>query len=426
MKLSEIKINPKNPRIIKDDRFKKLVKSIDEFPKMMSLRPIIVDSDGMVLGGNMRLKVLQHLKFKEIPDEWVKRADELTEDEKQRFIVSDNVGFGDWNWYELANEWDAVKLEEWGMELPVDFGVKLEAEEDDYEIPDEIETDIVRGDLFEIGPHRLLCGDSTDSDQVVRLMNGEKAELLFTSPPYSDMREYNGDKDLSIENLIEFIPSFYPFTEYQVINLGIQRKDNEIVQYWDQYIQKAKDCGYKLLSWNVWNRENAGYSIANITSMFVTQHEWIFVFGNNRKELNLTVENKEGGNTRKSIANRQKDGSIVKKDAPIIRVSRQLGTINTINPQLARDEFTTKHPATFPIELPAEYIKAMTNETQILNDPFLGSGTTMVAAHQLNRKCYGMEIDEKYCQVILDRMRKLDKDIEIKKNGEKYNGTTEG
>lgn len=118
MKLSDIKINPKNPRIIKDDRFKKLVKSVEEFPKMMKLRPIVIDEQGMVLGGNMRLKVLQHLKFKEIPDEWVKRADELTEDEKQRFIVSDNVGFGDWDWDELANEWDAVKLEEWGLEIP--------------------------------------------------------------------------------------------------------------------------------------------------------------------------------------------------------------------------------------------------------------------------------------------------------------------
>ena len=157
--------------------------------------------------------------------------------------------------------------------------------------------------------------------------------------------------------------------------------------------------------------------------MFVTQHEWIFVFGKSRKELNLTVENKEGGNTRKSIANRQKDGSVERKDAPIIRDRRQLGTINTINPQLARDEFTTKHPATYPVELPSEYIKAMTDESEIVTDCFLGSGTTMVAANQLNRKCYGMEIDPKYCQVIIDRMLKLDPTIKIKRNGEDYERT---
>lgn len=135
MKLSEIKINPKNPRVIKDARFMKLVKSIEEFPKMMKLRPIVVDGEGMVLGGNMRLKALQHLKFKEIPDEWVKRADELTEEEKQRFIVSDNVGFGDWNWDDLSNDWDAVKLEEWGLELP-GYDVSPDQFGEGFSIPD--------------------------------------------------------------------------------------------------------------------------------------------------------------------------------------------------------------------------------------------------------------------------------------------------
>lgn len=104
MKLSEIHINPDNPRLIKDDRFKKLVKSIEEFPKMMELRPIIVDADGMILGGNMRFKVLQELKYKDIPNDWVKRADRLTDEEKRRFIIEDNVPFGEWEWGILANE----------------------------------------------------------------------------------------------------------------------------------------------------------------------------------------------------------------------------------------------------------------------------------------------------------------------------------
>ena len=172
MRLSEIHSNPDNPRIIKDDKFKKLVKSISEFPKMMELRPIIIDSDSMILGGNMRFKALQELKYKDIPDNWVKRADELTEAEKRRFIIEDNVGFGEWDWDTLANEWNAEELAEWGLDIP-DFAIqKPEAVEDDYDIPDEIKTDIVLGDLFEIGEHRLLCGDSTDSDAVEKLMGG--------------------------------------------------------------------------------------------------------------------------------------------------------------------------------------------------------------------------------------------------------------
>ena len=184
MKLSEIHTNPSNPRLIKDDRFKKLVKSISEFPKMMELRPIVIDSNMQILGGNMRFKALKELKYKDVPELWIKRADSLTDEEKQRFIIEDNVPFGEWDFDILANEWDKEKLIEWGLELPTDFGVKLDAVEDDYEIPDEIETDIVLGDLFEIGQHRLLCGSSTEADAVAKLLDGAKPNLMVTDPPY--------------------------------------------------------------------------------------------------------------------------------------------------------------------------------------------------------------------------------------------------
>jgi ParB-like chromosome segregation protein Spo0J len=117
VKLSAIHINPNNPRLIKDDRFKKLCKSIEEFPKMMKLRPIIVDADGMILGGNMRFKALQELKYKDIPDEWVKRDGELTDEEKQRFIIVDNIDHGEWSWG-LLESWDKDQLIEWGLDIP--------------------------------------------------------------------------------------------------------------------------------------------------------------------------------------------------------------------------------------------------------------------------------------------------------------------
>jgi hypothetical protein len=124
VKLTEIHTNPANPRIIKDDRFKKLVKSISDFPKMMELRPIIIDSGGMILGGNMRFKALQELKYKDIPDKWVKRADELTEVEKQRFIIADNIEQGEWNWEELK-DWDKDKLIDWGIDFPLTYGIEI-------------------------------------------------------------------------------------------------------------------------------------------------------------------------------------------------------------------------------------------------------------------------------------------------------------
>ena len=116
MNIKEIKSNPNNPRIIKDEKFAKLKKSISEFPKMMELRPMVVNAENIVLGGNMRLKALKELGYNDIPDEWVKRADELTEDETRRFIIADNVGFGEHDWEMLANEWDVQELEDWGLE----------------------------------------------------------------------------------------------------------------------------------------------------------------------------------------------------------------------------------------------------------------------------------------------------------------------
>lgn len=122
MKLSNIKANPNNPRLIKDEKFKKLVKSIEEFPEMMAKRPIVcvTDTDGKIypLGGNMRFRALQELKFKDIPDSWVQMADEWTEKQRREFTIKDNVGFGEWDFDILANKWDSEQLEEWGMDLP--------------------------------------------------------------------------------------------------------------------------------------------------------------------------------------------------------------------------------------------------------------------------------------------------------------------
>jgi hypothetical protein len=134
MKLSTIKPNPDNPRTIKDESFEKLCRSITEFPKMMELRPIVTDDQGVILGGNMRFKALQHLNMKDIPDNWVKRAAELTDEERRRFIVTDNVGFGDWDVDDLAANWDREELDAWGVE--VDWGVGIEVGTDGFTLPD--------------------------------------------------------------------------------------------------------------------------------------------------------------------------------------------------------------------------------------------------------------------------------------------------
>jgi hypothetical protein len=128
VKISDIKSNPNNPRLIKDDKFHKLVKSIKGFPKMLEIRPIVVNADMVVLGGNMRLKACKEAGLKEIP---IIFADDLTEEQQKEFIIKDNVGFGEWDWDMIANEWDASQLTEWGLD------VWEKPEEIDYSILDE-------------------------------------------------------------------------------------------------------------------------------------------------------------------------------------------------------------------------------------------------------------------------------------------------
>jgi hypothetical protein len=135
MKLTDILPNPENPRVLRDEKFAKLKQSIQDFPKMMSLRPIVIDNMGIILGGNMRYRALQDLGFKEIPDTWVKRAEELTAEEKRRFIIADNVGFGEWDWDELANNWDAGDLEAWGIDTP-GFDVSPDDMGEGFSLPD--------------------------------------------------------------------------------------------------------------------------------------------------------------------------------------------------------------------------------------------------------------------------------------------------
>jgi ParB-like chromosome segregation protein Spo0J len=133
--IKDIKPNPNNPRLVKDDKFKKLVQSIKDFPQMLDIRPIVVNKDMIVLGGNMRLKACKEAGLTEIP---IIKAEDLTEEQQREFIIKDNIGYGEWDWNVIANEWDTDKLEEWGMNIP-SFDSSEEIE-DELQIDEEIKT----------------------------------------------------------------------------------------------------------------------------------------------------------------------------------------------------------------------------------------------------------------------------------------------
>ena len=349
--INTVKANPNNPRIIKDDKFAKLVKSINEFPQMLNLRPIVVNDDMVVLGGNMRLKACKEAGLKEIP---IIKASELTEQQQKEFIVKDNVGYGEWDWNDLANNWDSEQLIDWGLDIPGFDAEVIEAEEDDFAVPDVgIETDIVLGDLFEIGEHRLLCGDSTDIEKVELLIKGDKCNLL-TDPPYgikankqtlgTGKKQFHRGEDWDNE-----VPDF--FYILALIDQAIIWGGN----YFTNRLDVTND-------WLCWHKKNDGLSFS----------EFELAWSNVGKNCRL-FSHHWGGEEK-------------------------------------------MHPTMKPIKV-MEWCISFLDEKPIL-DIFSGSGSTMVAAHQLKRKCYGMELDPKYCQVIVDRMIKLDPTLVIKKNGE--------
>ena len=370
VKISAVKTNPNNPRVIKDDKFKKLVQSVKDFPQMLDIRPIVVNDEMIVLGGNMRLKACIEAGLKEVS---IIKASELTPEQQNEFIIKDNVGFGEWNWDDLAN-----------------FEVtNLEAEEDDFEAPEGgIETDIVLGDLFEIGEHRLLCGDSTDSDQVAKLMNGQKADMVFTDTPYGVRYTggHNKKQRKGIENdTLEGIDLTNLFRD-SLLNADLFSKDYSAFYIW--YANgKAVETSLSFAELNLevravlcWYKVKSG--LGAFMSQYIPNYEpCIYAF-------------KKGKSPQLFGASDEKTVWELKKES--------------------KNEF---HPTQKPVELPERAMKNSSKVNDIILDLFGGSGSTMVAAQQLNRKGRLMELDPKYCQVIIDRMKKLDPTLIIKRNG---------
>jgi site-specific DNA-methyltransferase (adenine-specific) len=384
--ISELTVNPNNPRIIKNEKFEKLVQSIKEFPDMLKYRPIVVDENNVILGGNMRFKACKAAKLKQVH---VMKASELTEAQKREFIIKDNVSGGEWDWAMLQNEWNTEQLDAWGVDIP-DFEPEqeLEAVEDDYEIPDEIQTDIVLGDLFEIGEHRLLCGDSTDSDAVARLMDGEFADICHTDPPYNINYDGGSKKREKIANdKLQDFPKFL-YDVYTTISTAL--KKGGAIYVWHassethNFIQQFLDAGFLFKSLIVWNKNNSTFG----RSDYHWKHE-------------LCIYGWLDGASHKWYGDR-KQTTVWDIDRP------------------SRSE---EHPTMKPIALCSKPLENSSKQGDIVLDVFLGSGSTMVASHQLKRKCYGIELDPKYCQVIVDRMIKLDPTLTIKRNGEPYNST---
>ena len=372
-KISAIKRNPNNPRILKDDKFVKLTQSIKDFPQMLEIRPIVVNDDMVVLGGNMRLKACKEAGLKEVP---VIKVNDLTEEQQREFIIKDNVGFGEWDWDLLANEWDTDLLEDWGLELDFNPEDDNEGLTDEDDTPEVTETPVSKvGDIWLLGEHRVMCGDSVSVKDVGLLMNGETADMCFTDPPYlmdftggihadgsksfnakhgeilndkmskQDGENFLDDINLTIKNNVSgaFYITFY--------RLGI-----------DGYFNSLERVGLKYRSLIIWNKGN--HTLSN--SDYMSMYEPIFYGWVNDHKF-------YGGNNGMDIWD------------------------------IKRTKKNDLHPTMKPVELIEKALDGGSKKDDLVLDIFLGSGSTLIAAEKKGRKCYGMELDPKYVDVIVKR-----------------------
>ena len=483
VKISELKPATYNPRKLTDKQKVDITLSLQKFG---FVDPIIVNKDNTIIGGHQRLKCWEAMGNDTAPVFYV----DLSKEDEKELNIRLNKNSGEWDWDLLASEFDVGDLKDWGFE-DVDFDGKIEilepeAVDDNFEIPDEIKTDIVLGDLFEIGEHRLLCGDSTKIDDVEKLMNGEKADLAHNDPPYGLKKEKDGvlNDNLNYADLLELNRQWINNEFINIKENGswyCWGSDEPLMDIYSQilkpYISEQKATFRNLITWdkgrgNGQNSEkNRSYAIADEKCLFVMMG--VQGFNNNAdnyfegwepiRDYLLQERLKAGWDvpTMKRIAGHSdlsrdhwtcksqfnmptkevylsfqkwaKDNNkeVFKKEYDELKkeyyntrayFNNTHDNFNNVwkfeRTSNKEREGTGGHATPKPLALCGRAINSSCRENGLVLDLFLGSGSTMVASHQLKRKCYGIELDPKYCQVIVDRMRKLDPALTIKKNGE--------
>lgn len=384
---------PANPRQWTRDDVERLARSIEETPELLDARPLIVIPHAgkyVVLGGNLRLAALKKLGRAEAPAYIL--PEETPVEKQMEIVIKDNGSFGAWDTDVLANEWDDLPLADWGVPEWVtdtqeeEEQTPAETKEDDFdENTDEIHVRCQKGDIWQLGDHRLMCGDSTDLETVKRLMGGALADMIFTDPPYgvsyTEKNEFLNriGKPLACVNPIEN-DSHTPeemnaFWEKAFGNLAEVTTDKAAYyitspQGGDLLLLLAiQNTPFQLKHMLIWNKNNHVLGRCD----YNYKHEPI-IYGWKKKGTHIFY----GGGKFKT-------------------------TVWDIPKPLKSD----LHPTMKPVELVANCILDCTKEGDSVIDVFGGSGTTLIAAEQLNRRCYMMELDPHYCDVIIARWEKL-------------------
>ncbi len=467
-KTANLRTNPNNPRAIRKDQLNKLVKSLQEFPEMLEARPIVIDKEGTVLGGNMRLKAAQLAGLDEVPV-YVREWDE---DKDGQFIIKDNVSFGEWDQDMLGNEWEPEQLDEWGLNIDWDEPEETEGLTDADDVPEVPEEATTKpGDVWLLGEHRVMCGDSTKAEDVARLMNGQKATLIHADPPYGMGKEKDGvlNDNLYREKLDKFQMEWWnAFRKHSHDNASAYiwgnapdlwrwwykggLADSEKIQVrneicWDkksipgmksdlmhQYPEASERCLYIQIGQQFIGNLNAEDFPEEHRPILDYQQEQLDKSGLDKKQIEeLTgvrmyshwftisqfqlIGEKHYLKLQECTNAFEKPWKDLKRQWDVAR-----GTLREENDKgrsyfnnahdVMRDtwEFSRVHgderhghATPKPVDMMERVMHSSCPYGEIVVEPFIGSGPTLIGAEKAGRKCYGMELDPRYCEVVVKR-----------------------
>ena len=412
-KIDELTPTENNPRQISKQDFENLKRSMKEFPEMREIRKVVVDESNRILGGHMRIKALKELGESEVP---VDKVYGLTEKQKQRFVIQDNIQNGEWDMDELANSWSDLPLDDWGIGVEWDTSEQEVVEDEVPEVDENEPADSELGVVYQLGRHRLMCGDSTDAGSVAILMNGQKADMVFTDPPYG----------VSYAEKNKFLNSI---DEKQRITHAIEndsKPPEEMYELWTKTFKNMFDVTSDKMSYYISGPQGGDLLLQLLSSIidagFMLKHTLIWVKNNHvfgRTDYNYRHEPIAYGWKPNGTHNFYAtfDTSVFEDELNIDKLKKDEAL--AILKELLSDKVPTDvihesrplksdlHPTMKPVKLLARLISNSSRKDELVLDLFGGSGSTLIACEQLDRICHMMELDPKYCDVIRKRYWKF-------------------
>lgn len=413
-KIADLVPYARNSRTHSDEQIDQIAASISEFGWT---NPILVDEQGGVIAGHGRLSAAKRLGMAEVP---TITLEGLTEAQRRALVIADNklAENAGWDMEALAGEIEALGAGGFDLSL-LGFDEsaladlladKTEGLTDPDDVPEApAEPVSVLGDVWLLGKHRIVCGDSTSTDAIDVLMAGERADLLFTSPPYAQQRDYGaakeqvGDWDALMRGVFSIVP--VKAGGQVLVNLGLVHRKNEWTPYWNGWLDFMVEAGWRRFGWYVWD-QGSGLP-GDWNGRLAPSHEFIWHFNGQSRQPNKWLDKKAVSirvNDSKGL--RGKDGVVPKRSSP--NASMQPKKIPDSVIRVNRNSsHKTGHPATFPVELARFIHLSFSKDGDVIFEPFCGAGSSIIAAEMESRHCFGMEIDPAYVDVAVLRWQEF-------------------